>query len=225
MSHQRIVIVANGHLPDLESAKPLFHKDDFIIAADGGANYLTEMGILPNLLIGDLDSVHAEVLRVLENEAVQIIKHPAGKDETDLELAVYAAVAKDADEILVIGALGGRLDQTLGNLSLLSAPAFAGRRIRLDDGEQEAFFCRKQVQVRGRSGDTVSLLPWGVPVSGIHTEGLRWPLSNETLYPEKTRGISNALTGESASIQIRSGLLLVIHQRSIINRKSNWSSI
>jgi thiamine pyrophosphokinase len=85
---------------------------------------------------------------------------------------------------------------------------------------EQAFFCRDQAQVRGRSGDLVSLIPWGGEVRGVCTQGLRWPLSNEILFPHKTRGISNELLGEVANIQIQSGLLLIVHRRLITNYQS-----
>ena len=215
----RIVIFANGYLPNHEAARALLQPGDFILAADGGANHLFSMGILPNMLIGDLDSVDEDILFELTTNEVEIAQYSEDKDETDLELAINAAVEMGANQILIAGALGDRLDQSLAALSLLSDPTLARCDIRLDDGEQVAFFVRasagkrEQVEVHGRSGDTVSLIPWGGIVEGVKTEGLQWPLYGETLYPEKTRGISNALTGDTASIEVQSGLLLIIHQR------------
>ena len=141
------------------------------------------------------------------------MQHPRDKDETDLELALNYAVENGYREIVIVAALGNRLDQTLGNLSLLSAVQLATRNVRLDDGVEEAFFCRARSEVRGRSGDLVSLIPWGGEVRGVCTEGLRWPLSDEILFPHKTRGISNEMTDALARVQIESGLLLIVHRR------------
>ena len=85
--------------------------------------------------------------------------------------------------------------------------------IRCEDGLENAFFTRNQCRVDGDPGDIISLIPWGVEVAGVTTNGLRWPLKDETLFPSKTRGISNELVAASATIQIRSGLLLVIQRR------------
>ena len=137
----------------------------------------------------------------------------ADKNETDLELALNRALEKSPSSILVIGALGGRLDQTLGNISLLSDSRFSALDVRLDDGVEEACFCRGQIKVEGRRGDIVSLIPWNGAVKGIRTDGLRWTLSNETLYPEKTRGISNEMLDAVAEVSIEVGLLLIIHRR------------
>jgi thiamine pyrophosphokinase len=121
---------------------------------------------------------------------------------------------------VIVAALGGRLDQTLSNIALLTKPEHASLDVRLDDGVEEAFFCRGQVQVHGAGGDVVSLIPWGGPVHGIQTQGLEWPLKDETLYPDKTRGVSNEMLSGSASIKIESGLLLVVHRRqSLISNR------
>ncbi|MFZ5910169.1 MAG: thiamine diphosphokinase [Chloroflexota bacterium] len=209
----RTVIFANGHLPDLDSARALLRPDDLLIAADGGARHLLAMGRMPHLLVGDLDSIDAASLAQLEAAGVEIRRYRTDKDETDLELALRHALEWEGDSILVVGALGGRLDQTLANLSLLTDPAFEGLDLRLDDGAEEAFFCRRQAEVCGRSGEVVSLIPWGGPVEGVVAEGLRWKLSNETLHPHQSRGVSNRLLTGAASVQIRSGLLLIVHRR------------
>ena len=216
----RIVIFANGELPNLEAARALLRSsDDYLIAADGGANHLLKMGILPELVIGDLDSVDEDTLFELTAAECNIVHYSEDKDETDIELALRYAVELHPSAILIVGALGGRLDQTLANLSILTDPMLPHIDIRLDDGVEEAFFCRasavkgEQAKVQGRSGDTVSLIPWHSPVVGVATEGLQWPLYGETLYPDKSRGVSNVMLNNTASIRIHSGLLLIVHRR------------
>ena len=209
----RIVIFANGSLPNLEAARAMLRADDFIIAADGGANHIMHMDVRPHLLIGDLDSIEDVMLQKYKSAGVEIEQYPVDKDETDLELALVRALKLNVDSILIIGALGGRLDQTLANLSLLTDERLAARQVRLDDGVEAVYVCRKQVEVQGRRGDVISLIPWGDAVTGVATDGLLWMLSHETLYSNKSRGISNVMTGESASITVESGLLLVIHTR------------
>ena len=209
----RCIIFANGILPDPHSARRLLRPDDFILAADGGARHALALGLTPSIVIGDLDSMTEEERGKMKEAGAQIMQHPRDKDETDLELALNYAVENGYREIVIVAALGNRLDQTLGNLSLLSAVQLATRNVRLDDGVEEAFFCRARSEVRGRSGDLVSLIPWGGELRGVCTEGLRWPLSDEILFPHKTRGISNEMTDALARVQIESGLLLIVHRR------------
>jgi thiamine pyrophosphokinase len=210
---QRIIIFANGEIPDLDKARLLLRADDTIICADGGTRHALALGLQPNLIIGDMDSADRDQLRKLQDEDVPIELFSHDKNETDLELAINHAVDLRPNQIIIVGALGGRLDQTLGNLALLSDTRQRVLDIRLDDGVEEIFICRDQVQVHGKSGDLVSLIPWQGPVAGVRTENLKWPLRNEMLYPDKTRGISNEMLGDTASVSIGSGSLLVVHRR------------
>ena len=210
----RILIFANGHLPDLDAARAIIRSDDFIVAADGGTRHALALGLTPHLIVGDLDSITDWERKIMEAAGVQVIQFPRDKNETDLELALQHAAEMQPEQVIIIGALGGRLDQTLGNIALLSDSRLPPLDLRLDDGVEEIYFCRSQAEVHGRSGELVSLIPWGAPVEGVRTEGLRWPLSDETLYPDKTRGISNELMDEQAAVRIRSGLLLIVHRRA-----------
>ena len=219
----RILIFANGGLPDLEKARALIRADDFILCADGGTRHALALGLTPDLVIGDMDSLTKDERRKIEDAGVEMIEFPRDKNETDLELALQYALDKNPEAILIIAALGGRLDQTLGNIFLLSDSRLSTLDCRLDDGTEEIFFCRDQAKVEGRSGDLVSLIPWQGKAEGIETQNLKWPLSGETLYPEKTRGISNEMSAAVASVKIKSGLLLIVHRRQskIVNPKSS----
>jgi len=206
---KRIIIFANGELPDLEKARTLLHEGDFIIAADGGTRHVLALGLMPNVIVGDLDSLPANFEISKFND--DVILYPKDKNETDLELAIQHALTFNPEQIIILAALGGRLDQTLGNIALILG--LSSSVLRLDDGIEEVFFCREQVLVNGASGDIVSLIPWQGEVTGIVTTGLKWPLKNETLFPQKTRGISNEMMNDTATIQINSGLLLIVHRR------------
>ncbi|MDX1378866.1 MAG: thiamine diphosphokinase [Anaerolineales bacterium] len=210
---QRIIIFANGKLPDINKARAVLRDDDFIICADGGTRHASALDVRPDLVIGDMDSTDKALLKKLRGEGVSIELYPRDKNETDLELAMNKSIELNAKEIVIVGAVGGRLDHTLANIALLSTPHLSAFNPKLDDGLEKIFFCRDQVEVRGRSGDIVSLIPWQGPVTGIHTKNLKWSLDNETLLPEQTRGISNKMTGDVAMIKISSGLLLIVHTR------------
>ena len=207
----RIIIFANGNLPNLEKARALIRPDDFILCADGGTRHAIALGLTPNVIIGDLDSVTDKERRKMKELGVEVIQHPTDKNETDLELAINHALTLNSSQILILAALGGRMDQTLANIALLSNLRLATFNIKLVDGVEELFFCHDQAKIEGRIGDIVSLIPWQGEVTGVFTENLRWHLDHETLYPEKTRGISNEMTAEIATVTIRSGLLLVVH--------------
>ncbi len=212
--NRRVVIFANGSLPDPERARALLRPDDILIGADGGTRPLLDMGLHPHAVVGDLDSLPPSLVERLQARGVPLHRYPPDKDETDLELALRHALEYRPEAIRVIGALGLRLDQTLANVALLAAPWLEGVDVRLDDGTEEVMLIRSEATVEGQPGETVSLIPRGMPVEGVTTEGLRWPLRDETLYPDRTRGISNELTGPQAHVRIRSGWLIVVHRRS-----------
>ena len=209
---KRIIIFTNGDLPNLEKARALLRDDDFIIAADGGTRHVLALGLTPKIIIGDMDSLPAnfEISKFDDD----VILYPQDKNETDLELAIQHALTLNPEQVIILAALGGRLDQTLGNIALISDLQPSAFDLRLDDGIEEVFFCRDQVQVNGTSGDIVSLIPWQGEVTGVATTGLKWPLQNEILYPQKTRGISNEMLDDTAEVEIRTGLLLVVHRRN-----------
>lgn len=209
----RVIIFANGQLPDVRKARGLVSPDDYVICADGGTHHAFAVGAMPHIVIGDLDSIQDLDRQRIESAAIPVRQYSHDKDETDFELALRHALEQKPMSILVIGAAGGRLDQTIANLAALSDPALAALEVRADDGLEEFFFCRSQSQVLGQSGDLVSLIPWGGAVEGVRTTGLRWPLHNKTLYPYKTRGVSNEMLGDVAEVNVASGLLLVIHRR------------
>jgi thiamine pyrophosphokinase len=216
MSSTRAVIFANGLLPDPESAKRLLREVDYWIAADGGSRHALACGRAPDVLIGDLDSLPDAVRDSLQRAGTKIQAYAAEKDETDLELALAYAIREGYSRILILGGLGGRTDQILANLSLLTDPALEKLDVRMDDGREEAVWIREKIHLRGKAGDIVSLLPFGVPAEGVVTEGLKFPLRRESLVPFRTRGISNRMLGEDAVITVEKGILLCLHTRSAI---------
>jgi thiamine pyrophosphokinase len=207
----RCVIIANGGPPDRETARRHAAGADLLVAADGGAHHALALGLIPHVVIGDLDSLAEEEQARLRAGGTCFIVHPAAKDETDLELALLYAVERDADPIVVLGALGGRLDQTLANVLLLTMPALIGREVRLVDGAQTAFVVRDEATLSGQAGDTVSLIPLGGEARGITTSGLAYPLDDGTLPFGPALGVSNAMTALQARVQVRDGLLLCVH--------------
>jgi thiamine pyrophosphokinase len=211
----RIVIFANGEIFDIELVRRLVQPADLILCADGGSHHALALGLRPDMIIGDLDSIDNDDRAKIQAAGIPVHEYSHDKDETDLELTIQYAVEHEPSAIVIIGALGRRLDHTIGNIALLSSPSLASVDIRLDDGLEEVFFCRQQATVQGAPGDLVSLIPWGDTVSGVRTSGLKWPLHGETLYADKTRGISNEMLDGTAAVTISSGLLLVIHRREV----------
>lgn len=209
----RALIFVNGTINDYSQLARWLRPDDYLIAADGGARHCAALGLRPAVLVGDLDSIGPELLADYEKSGVSIERHPPRKDETDLELAVRRAVADGATQILLLGALGGRLDQTLANL-LLPARRDWPVPILLADGQQLAQVLQggESVTITGAAGDTVSVVPLSAAVTGIHYTGLEYPLIDATLPLGSTQGVSNRMAEERATIRIASGILLVVQE-------------
>jgi len=211
MTIKRAVIFVNGELVDPHAVRARIRPYDFFIAVDGGLKIMKILGLHPDLLIGDLDSVNLSDVTELNPDMVEILQYPPEKDETDLELALLEAARSGFHAIWLVAALGGRLDQTLSNLNLLLLPELAERDVRLYDGKEEVFLIRDHATLHGQPGEIISLIPLQGRVTGITTRGLQYPLKDETLYPERSRGISNHLLGKTARVQVESGVLLCIH--------------
>jgi thiamine pyrophosphokinase len=206
-----ILIFANGQMSNLDWVRPYIKDDSVVIAADGGAKHLAKLGVDPNVVIGDFDSIPPELLEQLSSRGALIVSHSDHKDETDLELALLFAVTHYEGEIQIFGSLGGRLDQTLGNIFLLAHPAFSGRYIELVEPDQRAWLVSSESLIKGSIGDTVSLIPLGEGVHIRRTAGLKWELGDEKLAFGPARGISNVMTANTATVTLESGKVICVH--------------
>lgn len=209
----RALIIAASPSNNLTNLSALAARADLIVAADGGSAIALIHGVRPHLVVGDMDSTTREVAEALNKDAVERIQFPSHKDETDLELALLEAIHRGADDITIVGALGGRLDHTLGNVHLLTMPQLKGRRVRLVAGTVEVFVVWDKAGWNGSRGDTVSLIPLTPEVTGIETCGLEYPLRRESLFMGPGRGISNTMTGKRAGVSISGGILLAVVTR------------
>jgi thiamine pyrophosphokinase len=205
----RVAVVLNGDPISGDVAHVI--AAELVVAADGGANWLARMGIRPDLVVGDLDSIDAGLLRSLEEAGSTVERHPAEKDASDGELAVRAAWARGAREVSVVGGLGARPDHELSNVGLLAADRPAGSDLRLVRGSTTVRLIRPGNQWLGSgiAGDTVSLVPYP-QAAGITTGGLRYPLRGEELAAGTSRGLSNEVIEPPATVTVEEGLLLAI---------------
>lgn len=209
-----ILIIANGELTHPDWIRPYVSQATAVIAADGGANHLAALGLIPTALVGDCDSITANLLDDLRQRGVIIEQHPPAKNETDLELAfAYALRHYPTETIWLVGVIGDRLDHTVANILLLAHPMLAGHTVHLLDDQQSAWLVTAATDITGQAGDTVSLIPLGGSVHVAATTGLRWPLQNEWLPFGSPRGVSNELTSGRAHIRVHSGQLLCVHTR------------
>ncbi len=212
----RTVIIANGDPPSERELARWLHADDLLICADGGARVALQHQRRPQHVIGDFDSLSPESQSALRAWGTELHRHPPAKDETDLELALsFAVKLAPENDIVILGAMGGRIDHALANMLLLAMPDLRGvrvsivrtaDRIMLIDARQAP----ASLTLDGAAGDTVSLLPFGGDAHGIRTEGLRYALKDESLFVGPARGVSNVLANTPARVHLSSGMLLCI---------------
>ena len=180
-------------------------KADLVIAADEGFDNARSLGIPVDLLVGDLDSASPGAA----DQAPAVERHPVDKDETDLELALAAALNAGMTSVTVVGTIGGRGDHALGNLLVVAADRWAGIRIDLRIDGTRAWVVRDRVEIRGTVDDLVSLLAIGGQATGVTTTGLAWPLSDSLLDPGAGLGLSNRMADPTATVEVASGVVIV----------------
>jgi thiamine pyrophosphokinase len=207
----RAIIFVNGMVEDYDSLRRWLQPEDYLICADGGTRHCTALEITPHAIVGDMDSADPAVLAAFAKDGADVERHPPAKDRTDLELALERALRDGASEVLLLGALGGRLDQTLANLHIIAQRHWPVP-IRIAEGAQVAQILTggDRLTLNAPVNSTVSVIPFSPQVTGITYTGLRYPLYDATLRFGSTRGISNEIAARPATIEIGEGVLLVV---------------
>ena len=223
----RAIIVADGDIRAAAQSEPLAAwlaaraagDPVLVVAADGGAEKAALLGLSPDVVVGDADSLSEAALGRLSADGVEVRVYAAEKNESDAELAVMTAIERGATELLFVGALGGtRVEHALANILLLTLTELRDVDVTLVDGPStvrvlDGSSARGHLVIHGEPRDYVSLLPLSIEVNGVTTEGLAYPLSDEVLRQGYTRGLSNELVGTAAEVRISGGRLAVVHTR------------
>ncbi len=186
-----------------------------IIAADHGLQAIDELGIVPDYIVGDFDSVPEELLAKYRDAAIPIDTFPREKDKTDTQIAIELALHNNATSITLIGATGSRLDHTLANVHLLLLPLQSGIDAWMIDSNNKLYLKQNNFQIdrRKQYGDYVSLLPFSGQVSDLTLKGFKYPLDGILLKAGSSLGISNEIQEEIAGVEFREGILLVIEAK------------
>ncbi len=208
---KRAVLVCNGSV----TTKQLYSnisRDDFIVAVDGGANKLLKTSLVPDAVIGDMDSINKAALRKFRK--CDFVRFPREKDKLDLELGIEYCVGRGFRELLILGAIGSRADMALTNIFLLTQlPARVN--VRVIHNNQEIFLITaKKSSIAGTPGERISLFPIKDGVEGLTLRGLKYSLVNHKLRFGIGRGLSNEFKSKKAEISFKSGTLLCVHFRN-----------
>ncbi len=203
------LVLVGGEIDALST--PALPGHDIVIAADSGLQWAAVVGVQPDLVVGDMDSVDVAVLDAAESAGSVVDRHATVKNHTDMELALRAAMDRGAERITVLGGGGGRLDHLLGNLTLLANCDFAAADLVAYLPPAVVTVARsRRVALRGRVGDYISLFAMGAGASGIYTSGLQYELENGQLLPGATLGVSNEFSASEAWVDVASGVVLAV---------------
>lgn len=206
------LLIANGEIRQKEfyQERMKTEKYDLIVCADGGANNAYALGLMPQVIVGDMDSIKTDVRAYYENQGVDFHILPPAKDETDTEMALDYLLKAGCSSIDLFGCLGGRSDHAIGNIYLLVELAKKGAKARLVDEHNTLRVLLESETIDTKPGETISLIPLTEMVEEITLEGMTYPLNKETLYMGYSRGISNVALGDSISIRFSKGILLMV---------------
>lgn len=207
MERSTVIVVAGGGPVGAPAGLP--HGTP-VVAADGGVDEALAVGLRPDVVVGDLDSVSQTGLAAAERAGARVVRFPHEKDATDLELALDEAVALGAERVVVTGTPGGRLDHLVAGLLLLGSERYAGVLLDALLGPAAIHVVRGERELAGRPGELVSLVALNGPAEGVTTDGLAYPLRRETLAPGSSRGVSNVFAAPVARVALERGVLLAV---------------
>lgn len=207
------VIICGGIIKDYEKIKKYVQGAELVLCVDSGARHCRMLKVVPDFLIGDFDSISKEDFEALVEAGVEVIRYPAEKDMTDTEIAVQIASERGSSRIILLGAVGSRLDHSLSNLFMLKRMADLNIEGMIANEHNEIMLINKSITLEREEGVFISLLPLGGSAKGVTTQGLYYPLTDATLEVGSSWGISNRFVEKTATVTVKEGHLLIIKSR------------
>lgn len=207
----KAIIVTGGNKPSKKLLNSYIKSADLIIGADKGSEYLYDYEIMPNIILGDFDSISEEKLKKIEEKQVEIIKFPPEKDYTDTEIAIMEAMKRGADTIYLFGGLGTRADHSLGNIGLLLTTKNKGARLLIVDDHNKMYLADKNMSLNGSQGEIISFHALSDVVKGFEIRGAKYNLNSYDMHLLDPRAVCNEFIDTPINIKYESGELLIIH--------------
>lgn len=207
----KAIIVTGGNRPSKELLNSYIEDADLIIGADRGSEYLYDYGIIPQIILGDFDSINEEKLKTIEDENVEVIKFPPEKDYTDTEIAIIEAIKRGSDTIYLFGGIGTRVDHTLGNIGLLLTTKKKGASLVIIDDHNIMYLADNKMSLNGERGETISFHALSDIVKGFEIKGAKYNLENYDMHLLDPRALCNEFIDTPIYIKYNSGELLIIH--------------
>ncbi len=211
----RAAIFLNG-APDSERLiQAVAERADFVMAADGGARFALAAGIVPHLIVGDMDSLGEDLAQEIERRGAELERHPVRKDKMDGHLAVLAARERGATAAEFVCAAGERVGAVFALPHILLAAERLGLRSSVIADWGRMFVVETGSRtLEGKAGDSISVFPLAGQATGLTLEGMGYPLTNATLEPGDTLGFHNELVGGQAKVSVEGGTLLIVQEHT-----------
>lgn len=206
MSHSNTILILNGDKPSRKLLNKFYSKGDYVICADGGANTAASLGINPNIILGDLDSITKSNLSFFKKKGVEI-RLINEQETTDFEKALMYIIECNLNNVIVFGAVSSRPDHTLNNFSVMKR-YYNSFDIKFVDNDFEIFYLKNKINLNYKKGKIVSFMAMPF-ASGVSTKGLKYKLNNESLEFGVREGTLNISSAQNISIEKKKGELLV----------------
>ncbi len=205
---KKCLIFLNGVIEDYNYIKNKIIDEDFIISVDGGIRHIKELELYPDLILGDFDSsVFSEAL---EYKKAEIKKYNKDKDFTDGEIAINYAIKEEFSEVIIIGALGNRIDHTFSNVFMLEKLNDNNIIGTIVEKNNEIKYLNEKIIISGNGFKYFSIVPISKKIVGVTIKNAKYNLDNEIIFRTQTRGISNEFINKDVLISIREGSAFVI---------------
>nr|WP_300005822.1 thiamine diphosphokinase [Tissierella sp.] len=207
------LIISSGEIKDYKLLKQTSSESDYIVCADGGVNHLLKVGMVPDMVIGDLDSIGEDELSIIKKKNIKINEFPQMKDETDTELCVEHLIQKGIRDITLMGVTGSRMDHTIANIYLLKKIYIKGAKASVINENNRIYYLEGELDLKRRDGYYISIIPLTEKGAVVSLSGFLYPLESELIEFSSTRGISNKIIDNFGRIKIHKGQAIIIESR------------
>ena len=203
------LIVSSGTITNYNRLKEIINEVDYIICADGGMEHLMKINKLPNVILGDLDSISKLTLEYIVNKNIPIEKYSSIKDSTDTELAMEYLIDRGYDEIVLMGVTGTRQDHTMASILLLDTLYNRGIKAKIVDDNNIIYLTDNYLEIERLEGHYTSIIPISNTGIIVSLKGFFYNLDNKLIPFGSTLGISNKIVEDIGIVKIHKGKALI----------------
>lgn len=207
----KYVIVGNGEIKDYIQFAD-YCKDARVVACDGGMRHCKKADVIPDVIMGDMDSVEKDTAAYYFEKKIENYKFPSHKDYTDMELGLEYAVENGANSVYIFGGTGTRLDHTIANVHILKRALDKGIEAWLINEHNRITLVDREFKARAKKGSLVSVIPLTTEAV-VSNDGLEYKLTDYKMKIGNALGVSNVVIEEEFSVNIKDGIVILILAR------------